>query len=130
LVSTGRRDSSAGLAFTLSVGSTNAVSWAKVEPSDAMMVQNGTVFSLGEAPTGLKATIENARLKAVIAQKGFSNPRPLNGGTLARVALDANPTAQPSTVSLSAVKFQILTGIGGITNLSPTMVIFGQLSLN
>jgi hypothetical protein len=129
LVSTGRRDSSAGLAFTLSVGATNVVSWAKVVPSDSMMVQNGTVFNLGTSPIGLKTTVENAVLNAVVAQKGLGSPHALDQGTLARIALDANPAAGPGVVALSTVKFQILTSTGAIINLNPSSVAFGQLSL-
>ena len=129
LVSTGRRDSSTGLAFTLSIEATNIVSWSKVEPSDSMMVQNGTVFNLGTGPIGLKTTLENAQLKAVLAQKGLGSPHALDPGTLVRIALDANPAARPGVVTLNTVKFQILISTGVIINLNPSSVAFGQLSL-
>jgi len=129
LVSRGGQGNSAGLAFSASFGASNAVSWAKVGPSDTMMVQNGTVFNLGAGPAGLKATVENALLKAVVGQKGLSNVPALGSGTLARVALDANPGSAPQTIPLSAVKFQILTSAGAIFTVSPLSVAFGELSL-
>ena len=129
LITTTRRDAAAGLAFTLSLGATDAVSWGKVGPTDSMMVQNGTVFNLGTSPIGLKATLENAQLKAVVAQKGLSSAPVLNTGVLARVALDKNPGAQPQTITPSAIKFQILTNTGGIINLNPAVVVFGELVL-
>jgi len=129
LVTSTRRDNSTGLAFTLSLGTTNAVSWAKVAESDSMMVQNGTVFNLGTGAVGLKTTTDDTLLKAVVAQKGLSNARPLNDGVLARIALDANPSAQPGAISLSTVKFQLLTSSGAITSVYPASVAFGQLSL-
>jgi hypothetical protein len=129
LVTSARRENSVGLAFTLSLGATSTVSWAKVRPTDSMMVQNGTVFNLGASPIGLKTTVENAQLKAVVAQKGISNAHALNEGTLARVALDANHGTQPGAIALSAVKFQILTSTGTIIVVVPESVGFGELAV-
>ena len=130
LVATGQAGQCAGIAFTLSLNNANAANWAKVEPADTMPVQNGAVFNLGSAPTGLKATHEAARLKAVIAQKGVGNLVDLNSGVLARVALELNAGAAKGTVALNVDKFQVISGNRSITTIATGNVRFGTLAVN
>ncbi|MDR0498414.1 MAG: hypothetical protein LBH03_01605 [Holophagales bacterium] len=131
LVTAGQSGQSAGLAFTISCSSASVVNWARVASTDTMLVQNGTIFNLGSGLTGLKATVENNQLKAVIAQKGITNSVNLNDGVLARVALDCNPAAAPTqTISLSVDKFRITSNTGAITTIAPINVILGTLKIN
>lgn len=71
--------------------------WSPITPgedSDAL-VANGTVFNLGNGLPILKATRVGDVLVATVAQKGYADPRPLNGPLL-RIAVDLVPGSEPT----------------------------------
>jgi hypothetical protein len=129
LVAAGQANECAGLAFSVSINGANTVHWAKVAPSDPMLIQNGAVFNLGNNPVGLKTTVENNQLKAVIAQKGTATSANPNSGVLARIALDCSSGAPSGTISLVVNKFQIISGARAIMTISTSNVRFGTLAI-
>jgi len=119
-----------GIAFTMTTDPTKA-GWSKVNSSDNMFVQNGTVFNIG-ASTPIfysNQASSNATLTAVIAQKGASGI-PVNGSSavLARIALLANNSGTAGTINLTPIRAQI--NVQGISNPSNITITAGTLTLN
>jgi hypothetical protein len=120
----------AGVTLTLSADTTK-VTWVDVPAggTTAVLMQNGTQFSLGTGIPIQKARATGNVLQATVAQKNPTAAVPLNGA-LIRVALDLKPglgLAQGTTITLSAdaVKSQVLDGTGAIT---PVTVSVGTLT--
>ncbi|MCL1893559.1 MAG: immunoglobulin domain-containing protein [Holophagaceae bacterium] len=130
LVATQQSSQCAGFAITVSHDSANAVSWAKVSPTDKSMVQNGAVFSIGAEQTGLMATTSGTQIKAIVSQKGVGDLKNLNNGVLASIALDIKDGATPCTIPLTVEKFEIINGNRTITSISTGSVRFGTLTIN
>jgi hypothetical protein len=119
-----------GIAFTMTTDPTKA-GWSKVNSSDNMFVQNGTVFNIG-ASTPIfysNQASSNATLTAVIAQKGASGI-PVNGSSavLARIALLANNSGTAGTINLTPIRAQV--NVQGISNPSNITITAGTLTLN
>jgi hypothetical protein len=119
-----------GISITLSADTTKAT-WVDVPAggTTALLMQNGTQFSLGTGTPIQKAKATGNVLQATVAQKGLAAPASLNGPLL-RVALDLKTgqgiiqgTAIP--LSADAAKCQVLDGTGTIT---PITVSVGTLT--
>jgi hypothetical protein len=91
-----------GVGFYLTADTTK-VTWAKVAASDAELVQNGDVFTLGGGQQLIKAKASGDTLQAGVYQKGAGvSAKPLNA-TLARVALDLKGSPSLGTIALGPV---------------------------
>jgi len=110
---------SAGLFLTLDVEPTVA-QWAKVQPGDPALVENGAVYQLGTGAQILKAKASGGTLTLVVGQKGY-NQAIATSGVLARVALDLQPTASLGMVVLNAPPggSKLLTDAGLLVDVSP-----------
>lgn len=102
-----------GVTITLSADTTK-VTWVDVPAggTTAVLMQNGTQFSLGTGTPIQKAKVTGSVLQATVAQKAPTAAASLNGPLL-RVALDLKPglgLAQGTTLTLSAdaLKCQVL----------------------
>lgn len=104
----------AGVAFHLTADPTK-VAWVKVADTDAELVRNGAVFSLGTGTPALKGKASGGTLQVVVSQKGVSGSKALNG-VLASVALNLNSGIAPGAVTLDVVsgKAQALSATGDI----------------
>jgi hypothetical protein len=129
LVATGLTSQSTGLAFAILASGSNRVNWGKVSPLDSMLIQNGTVFNLGTDPVGLKSTLLNSQLKAIVSQKGTANLKDLNSGVLARVSLYATPDSTVGDVNFLVHFFQIVSATGEVAHINTTSVSMGALKL-
>lgn len=119
-----------GVSLTLSADTTK-VTWVDVPAggTTAVLVQNGTQFSLGSGTPIQKAKATGNVLQATVAQKNPTAAASLNGALL-RVALDLKAglgTAQGTAITLSAdaAKSQVLDNAGTI---SPITVTVGTLT--
>lgn len=122
--------SALGSGVTIALAATEAsVDWGNVTDGDAprTFVANGTVFDLGAGLPILKATVHGKALVATVAEKGWKNPKSLNG-PLVRVALDLKGTALPSgspiPLAMDSVRSMVLLGDG---TLAPMPVAVGTL---
>jgi len=109
-----------GIAVSLSAGS--EVAWSNVNSSDAAgtYVANGTQFSLGSAPTILKAQVSGQTLVATVAEKGYATAKSLNG-SLMRVALDLRTglgTLSGAVVTLQVGSCRVLDGSGTLQSVT------------
>ena len=119
-----------GVAITLSADATR-VTWVDVPAggTTAVLMQNGTQFSLGSGTPIQKAKATAGVLQVTVAQKAPTAAASLNGPLL-RVALDFKPgtgLAQGSVITLSAdaAKCQVLDGTGTI---APITIALGTLT--
>lgn len=119
-----------GVAITLNADSAK-VAWVDVPPggTTAVLMQNGTQFSLGSGTPIQKAKVAGGVLQATVAQKAPTAPASLNG-TLLRIALDLKPglgLAQGTVISLqySVTGCEVLDGAN---NLSSIPVSVGTLT--
>lgn len=103
-----------GVSITLSTDATKAT-WVDVPAggTTAVLMQNGTQFTLGSGTPIQKAKATSGVLQATIAQKDPTAPASLNGSLL-RVALDLKSglgLTQGTAITLSAdaAKCQVLT---------------------
>ncbi len=117
-----------GIAFTMNTDFSKAV-FSKVNSSDNMYVQNGTVFNIGSSIPIFYSNQASSTLTAVVAQKGSSGI-PINGSSavLARIALVANQTGTVGTVNLTPIRAQI--NVQGIPNPVNITITAGTLTLN
>lgn len=113
-----------GIAITLSADATKAT-WVDVPAggTTAVLMQNGTQFTLGSGTPIQKAKATSGVLQATVAQKAPTAPASLNGPLL-RVALDLKsglglPQGTVITLSADAAKCQVLTD----TASNPTTII-------
>ncbi len=123
--------SAAGITITLSSDVTK-VTWVDVPAggTTAVLMQNGTQFSLGTGTPIQKAKATAGVLQATVAQKGLAVPAASLNGALLRVALDLKAglsLAQGTAITLSADanKCQVLDGAGTIT---PITLSVGNLT--
>jgi hypothetical protein len=113
----------AGVSITLSAD-TSKVTWVDVPAggTTAVLVQNGTQFSLGAGTPIQKAKATAGVLQATLAQKAPTAAASLNGSLL-RVALDLKAglgLAQGTAITLTAdpAKCQVLDGAGAISTIT------------
>lgn len=102
-----------GVSFTFTVDATKA-SLVKVVDVDPEYVQNGSVFSLGNAPQVLKGIKQDGTLHVTVSQKGAGNPRGL-GGVLVRIAVQFKQEAGltvGTTIPISVTEGQYLPASG------------------
>ena len=119
-----------GVSITLSADPAR-VTWVDVPAggTTAVLMQNGTQFSLGSGTPIQKAKATAGVLQVTVAQKAPTAAASLNGPLL-RVALDfkaGTGLTQGSVITLSAdaAKCQVLDGTGAIT---PIAVAVGTLT--
>jgi len=122
----------AGVSLTLSADTTK-VTWVDIPAggTTAVLMQNGTQFSLGSGVAIQKARATGNVLQATVAQKNPTAAVSLNGTSLIRVALDLKAglsLAQGTVITLSAdaAKSQLLDGAGAI---APITVTVGTLTV-
>jgi len=116
----------AGVALTLSADTTR-VTWVDVPAggTTAVLMQNGTQFSLGTGIPIQKAKATGNVLQATVAQKNPAAAVSLNGA-LIRVAMDLKPglglpQGTAITLSADALKCQVLDGAGAISTVTVTV---------
>lgn len=119
-----------GVSITLNADAAKAT-WVDVPPggTTAVLMQNGTQFSLGSGTPIQKARATGGLLQVTVAQKAPTAAAALNGPLL-RVALDLKSGAglpQGTVIPLStdATKCQVLDGAGAI---GPITVSVGTLT--
>jgi hypothetical protein len=119
-----------GVSITLSADATR-LTWVDVPAggTTALLMKNGTQFSLGSGPAIQKATATGGVLQAAVAQKNPTPAASLNG-TLLQVALDLKSglgltSGTTLTLSADATRCQVLDGAGTI---SPVTVSVGTLT--
>lgn len=112
-----------GVAITLNADATR-VTWVDVPPggTTAVLMQNGTQFTLGTGTPIQKAKAAVGVLQATVAQKAPTAAASLNG-TLLRVALDLKPglgLAQGTAITLqyNVTKCELLDGTGALSNIT------------
>lgn len=112
-----------GVAVTLSADTTK-VTWVDVPAggTTAVLMQNGTQFSLGSGTPIQKAKAAGGVLQATIAQKAPTAAASLNGPLL-RVALDLKPgldLAQGTPIALQykATGCQVLDGTNSLSGIT------------
>lgn len=113
---------STGTAMGVSISltaDTSKVTWVDVPAggTTAVLMQNGTQFTLGTGTPIQKAKVTGSVLQATLAQKAPTAPASLNGPLL-RIALDLKSglgLAQGTALALSAdaVKCQVLSDTAG-----------------
>ncbi len=114
-----------GVSITLSADP--RVTWVDVPPggTTALLMQNGTQFTLGSGTPIQKAKATGGVLQVTVAQKAPTAAASLNGPLL-RVAVDLKSglgLAQGTTLAITAdpAKCQVLDGTGAITPITVTV---------